>query len=118
MVLSQYNGEEAIEKLADLMEPAAKIMQDKELVNEVKGKNSIRAIKIALKNHAREVIEIMAVLKGKDASTYKPTLFELPAMLLELLNDEEVINLFTLQGQKEEIESSGSATANTGAEEA
>lgn len=113
MILSQYKGEEAIEKLADLMEPAAEIMQDKEMVNEVKNKNNIRAIKIALKKHARAVIEIMAVLKGKDVATYKPTLFELPALLLELLNDEDVINLFTLQGQRTESASSGSALENT-----
>lgn len=118
MVLSQYSGEEAIEKLADLLEPAAEIMQDKELVNEAKSKNSIKAIRIALKNHARAVIEIMAVLKGKDPRTYKPTLFELPAMLMELFNDEDVINLFTLQGRKTENAPSGSATENTGEDEA
>ena len=110
--LSEYRGEEALDLLADLIEPAAEIMQDKELATLFKEKNMAAAAKTAIKNHKRAVLEIMARLDGVDPNEYAPSIFALPAKLLEILNDPELVNLFTSQGQITEQTSSGSATAN------
>lgn len=115
MKLSEYKGEKALDMLADLIEPAAAIMADKEISNAVKANlPKIKIVKTAIKNHKPEVIEIMAILDGADPKEYaeKVTLFTLPAKLLEILNDPDVMSLFTSQGQKTET-LSGSATEST-----
>ena len=119
MRLADYRGEEALDILADLVEPAAAIMADKEIAAIAKSKQPvIKVVKPAIKNHKAEVIEIMAILDGEDPKEYaeKVNLFTLPAKLLSLLNDPDLKNLFTLQGQKTET-FSGSATENTEANE-
>lgn len=120
MKLSEYKGEKALDILADIIEPAAIIMADKEIVNFAKsGKPVIKLIKPLIKNHKREVIEIMAILDGEDPKEYsdKVNFFTLPAKLLEILNDPDLMSLFTLQGQKTDETSSGSATESTEASE-
>lgn len=115
MKLSEYKGEQALDMLADLIEPAAAIMADKEISNAVKANlPKIKIVKTAIKNHKPEVIEIMAILDGEDPKDYaeKVTLFTLPAKLLEILNDPDLMSLFTLQGQNKGETNSGSATEN------
>lgn len=112
MKLSEYKGEKALDLLADLIEPAAVIMADKEIARLAKANMPpIKIVKTAIKNHKAEVIEILAILDGEDPKEYaeKVTLFTLPAKLLEIFNDPDLMNLFTLQGQKPET-LSGSAT--------
>jgi len=120
MKLSEYKGEQALDMLADLIEPAAAIMADKEIATLVKsGAPQIKIIKPAIKNHKPEVIEILAILDGEDPAEYaeKVNLFTLPFKLLEILNDPDLMGLFTSQGQKKEETSSGSATESTEASE-
>lgn len=119
MKLSEYKGEQALDMLADLLEPATAIMADKEIARLVKAKMPpIKSVKVAIKNHKQEVIEILAILDGADPKEYaeKVNLFTLPAKLLEIFNDPDLMSLFTLQGQKTET-LSGSATESTEASE-
>ncbi len=112
MKLSEYKGEQALDLLADLMEPAMVIMADKEISRLAKANMpKIKLVKVAIKNHKREVIEILAILDGEEPKNYaeKVTLFTLPAKLLEIFNDPDLMSLFTSQGQTTET-SSGSAT--------
>lgn len=120
MKLSEYKGEKALDLLADLIEPATAIMADKEITNAVRANlPKIKIVKAAIKNHKAEVIEILAILDGADPKEYaeKVTLFTLPAKLLEIFNDPDLMSLFTLQGQKMEETSSGSATESITANE-
>ena len=117
MKLSEIKGEQAIDVLADILEPAAEIVSDKEVTAHYQAGNTIKAVKSALKNHKKAVIDILAYTEGEDPETYKPNALSLPAKLLEILNDPEIMNLFQLQGQ-EILTSSGSATVNTGENEA
>lgn len=116
MKLSEYKGEQALDMLADLIEPAAAIMADKEIANSVRANlPKIKIVKMAIKNHKSEVIEILAILDGEDPKEYaaKVTLFTLPAKLLEIFNDPKLMSLFTLQGQRTDETTSGSATEST-----
>jgi hypothetical protein len=113
MKLSEYKGEQALDMLADLIEPVTAIMADKEIARMAKAQMPvIKVAKLAIKNHKKEVIEILAILDGADPKNYaeKVNLFTLPAKLMEILNDPDVMSLFTLQGQKTVETSSGSAT--------
>ena len=112
MKLSEYQGEAALDILADLIEPAGEIMTDKE-IGEVFKKNRFRAIGLAIKNHKKAVMQIMATIDGVPVEEYKCNVFTLPAKILELLNDPDIVRLFTYQGQTGGANSSGSASENT-----
>ena len=109
MKLSEYQGEAALDILAGLIEPAGEIMSDKE-IGEVFKENRFRAIGLAIKNHKKAVMQIMATVDGVPVDEYKCNVFTLPVKILELLNDPELVQLFTCQGQTGDANSSGSAS--------
>ena len=112
MKLSEYQGEAALDILADLIEPAGEIMTDKE-IGDVFKKNRFRAIGLAIKNHKKAVMQIMSTIDGVPVEEYKCNVFTLPVKILELLNDPDIVQLFTYQGQTGDANSSGSASENT-----
>ena len=111
MKLTEYQGEAALDILADLIEPVGEIMADKE-IGEVFKENRFRAIGLAIKNHKKAVMQIMATMDGVPVEEYKCNVFTLPVKILELLNDPDIIHLFTYQGQMGDAISSGSASEN------
>ena len=113
MKLSEYQGEAALDLLADLIEPAGEIMSDKEIGDAFK-ENRFKAIGIAIRNHKKAVIQIMAAMDGVPVDEYKCNVFTLPVKILELLNDPDLVQLFTYQGQTGDANSSGSASENIG----
>lgn len=123
MRLSDYKGEEALDVLADIIEPVTLILGDKEiqeLAKEHKGP-LIKFVKPMIKNHKREVLEILARLENEPVEKYKEkvNILTLPTAILELINDPEIQSLFHSQGQTQvtSLASSGSATENTEASE-
>ena len=113
--MKEFRGEEALDVLAEILEPAALIMADSEIADLYRSGQTLRAVKYAIKNHKQQVIEIMAAMDGKDPKQYVKSIgiFTLPVKAIELLNMPDVQNLFSLQGQMMEDEHSGSATENT-----
>jgi hypothetical protein len=98
MKLSDIKGERALDVLADMIEPVSEILGDKEIAGILQaGKAPAKAIKLALKNHKRAVLDMMAAIDGEDPKTYQPSIFVLPKRLLDLLNDPEVQRLFSSQ---------------------
>ena len=106
--LSSYRGEETLDVIADITEPAILIMSDTELrklLSEEKGR--MKAIKRALKYHKQEVLQIMAALDGIDPDDKEAfdefvdgvNLFTLPRFLITIFNDPDIMSLFTLQEQ-------------------
>ena len=112
MKLSEYQGEAALDILADLIEPAGEIMSDKE-IGDVFKKNRFKAIGLAIRNHKNAVMQILATMDGVPVDEYKCNVFSLPVKILEILNDPEMIQLFQYQGQTGDAKSSGSASENT-----
>ena len=119
MKLSDYKGEEALDVLADIIEPLSIILSDKEIQELTKQENvpPIKFIKPAIKNHKREIIEVLARLENQPVEEYEKTvtLLTLPKQVLDLVNDPEVQNLFQSQGETPvtTLASSSSATENT-----
>ena len=111
MKLSEYQGEAALDILADLIEPAGEIMSDKHLGEAFK-ENRFKAIGMAIKNHKKAMIQILATMDGVPVDEYKCNVFSLPVKILEILNDPEMIQLFQYQGQTGDANSSGSASEN------
>lgn len=111
MKLSDIKGEKALDVLADIIDPISEISADQNVVNNVRSGNKLAAVKVMLKSHQRAVIDIMAYLNCEDPKTYNPSLLELPALVLEVLNDPVLADLFT-SGDKE-VTSSGSPMEST-----
>ena len=112
MKLSEYQGEAALDILADLIEPAGEIMSDKEIGDAFK-ENRFKAIGLAIKNHKKAVMKILATMDGVPVEEYKCNVFTLPVKILELLNAPELVQLFPSQCQTGDANSSGSASGNT-----
>ncbi len=109
------NNDDKLEMFADLIEPAAEIFSDKEIkkLSDAKA-NKARIAAVLIKNHKSAVIQILARLEGEDPDKYiVPGPFALAGKILKLLNDPEIVGLFTSQGQNATAASSGSATVNT-----
>ena len=114
MRLSDYENEEALDLLAELIDPVARIMADKKVKNMADSKKPVLLIaSFILKNHKKEAIEVVAALHRENPKTYRFTAISLLNDLVDIMNDEEVLGLFYSQGQTGERNSSGSATAST-----
>jgi len=116
MKLSDIKGEEALDVLADIIEPAAEIMADKQIANMVRANvPKIKIIKPMIKNHKTQIIEILARIDGKEIDEYKNmmTLTTLPMRLIEFMNDPQMAEVFHSQVQSSQSASSGLVTEST-----
>ena len=113
MSYKDLKNEQAIEALADIIEPATEIFSDAEVAESFRAREKMRGIKAILKKHAKAVVEILARLEGVEPDEYECNMLTLPATLGDLFNDPDIAMLFQSQGQKEDETSSGSAMENT-----
>ena len=116
MKLSDYKNEDALDLLADLLDPVSDIMTDKglrELV--VKDGDKMAIAKYVLKNKQQQVVQILARMDGKAVKDYSATITEMFAQLLDVLNDKVMLDFFASQAQNMASASSVSATENTAA---
>lgn len=119
MKLSDYKGEEALDVLADIIEPLTYVIADKEIQELARQKPqppAIKFVKPAIKNHKKELIQILARLENQDVEEYAEnmSLITLPMQILDLINDPEVQSLFRSQGKSQvtSLASSSSAMEN------
>lgn len=120
MRISDYKGEKALYKLAEMLEPITVIMTDEEVRDNLRKKSGrMAAVKAMISKHAHAVIEIFGILDDvdmtKDYDKYAETvtLISLPKRLLEILNDPDLMELFYSEGQNDSSASSGSRTVST-----
>ena len=114
MKLSDFKNEEALDVLAEILEPAAIVMADKELVSLARNAGTrIKAVSYALRNHKKEVIAIIAALHRQEPDKVEFNIASLGIDLLELFNDKALQEVFSLQSQTTSSEFSGSATEST-----
>lgn len=112
--LSEYKDEAALDLLADVIEPAVKIFADKAFAAAVSQGKKLTAVKVAIKNHKAEVMEILAAMEGVPVEEYHCNVMTLPMRILDIMNDDALTTVFTSQVQEtKESSSSGPATENT-----
>lgn len=107
-------NDESLELFADLVEPVAAIIIDEEVRKALSDNKKARAVKLAIKRHKHEVLEILALIDGVPIDDYKVSVLTIPVRLMEIVNRPEFTELFTSQGQTSAANVSGSATENTG----
>lgn len=117
MSYKDVKNEQAIEMLAEIIDPAVEIFSDEAVVKEFRLGNNMGGIKIILKNHSKAILEILARFDGVEPDEYECNVLTLPARLLEFFNDPDMMVLFQSQGQKTGVNFSGSATESTAVEE-
>ena len=133
MRLTDIKGERAIDVIADLIEPVARIAADKEAAKlfrreklpkgeSAKGfllKRICTSVPVLLRGHKDDLIEIMSAIEGvsKEAYAASLTIPKLIADIFGLPSDSELLALFGL-AQTTEEPSSGAAQADTQAAEA
>ena len=108
--LTEIKGDDALELIADLLEPATEIMGDKKVKTAYYTKNKASAIKVAIKEHKQAVKLILAVLEEQDPQIYDPSVGDIVKGALQILSDKALQDLFTLPNQKSEEDTSGSAS--------
>lgn len=108
--ISDIKGEEAIDIIADTIEPLSAIMADKEMKDILVNKKlkddgnaytKAEVVSMVIKKHKHEVIQVLSILDGVSYDEYlnSVTIFTLPMAVLEVLNDPEISKLFTSQVQ-------------------
>jgi hypothetical protein len=98
--LLEYTNEEALERLADIIEPISEIASDKRFRVAFKG-SRINAIKVLLKHHKSALIDILAIYEGIPREEFSANVVQIITMALRLFSDEEIMSVFTSLGQNE-----------------
>lgn len=117
--LSEFKDDEAMDVLAEILDPMVNMMQNKKFVLAFKGDkkndiepNRVEAIKIAITDNRADVVKIMAVLNETPVEEFHYNLLTLPQMMVEMFNDKELIDFFGYQSETDSEIPSGSAMEN------
>jgi hypothetical protein len=115
MKLMDYQNEDAIELLADIIDPVSVILSDAGFQKLITNPSVIRIkyVQYILKHFPKEIVQIMARLDGVPVEEYKLNVLTIPMKLLDMINDKELMDFFRSQGQLMVGNSFGSATAST-----
>ena len=119
MKLSEYKNEDALELLADILDPLSDIMTDGEFIRILQDGSTTKMaiIQYLLKNQSKQIIRILARMDGTPVEDFEVNILSLTTKLLDVFNDKEMVDFFKSQGQMLAGETSGSATENTEATE-
>lgn len=111
--LSEITNEDALDVLADCLEPIIEISADKEFAKEFQKGKTMKAVQIAIKNHKKALLTILATLDGEPVETYSVNVIQIPTKVFELFNDKDMLSFFQSQGLEISDMSFGSATEST-----
>lgn len=94
--LSEVKGEEALDVLAEILEPIVTIINDEEVKAGFET-NIAKSVSIALKKYKTEILQIFASINGKsvEETCEEIDILSLPSYIVEILNEPEIQRLFT-----------------------
>lgn len=94
--LSEVKGEEALDVLAEILEPITVIANDED-VKAGFDTNIARCVSVALKKYKKEILAIFASINGKtvEETCEEIDLLSLPSYIVDVLADPVVRRLFT-----------------------
>lgn len=93
--LSEIKGEEALDVLAEILEPIVTIANDDE-VRAGFETNIAKCVAVALKKYKKEILQIFACINGKsvEETCEEIDILSLPTYIIEILNEPEIQSLF------------------------
>ena len=109
---ADYMEEESVDLVADIIEPAARILGDKKVIESFQKKPMLLIAKDLLKAHKKDVLEIVHRIDPEPVNGVN-LITQLLVLLNEVAKDEALMDFFKSQGQKMEKGSSGSVMAST-----
>jgi hypothetical protein len=94
--LSEVKGEEALDVLAEILEPIVTIINDEEVKAGFET-NVAKSVSVALKKYKTEILQIFASINGKsvEETCEEIDILSLPSYIVEILNEPEIQRLFT-----------------------
>lgn len=96
--LSEIYGDEAVDVLAELLDPAFVIMNDKEFRAIFENHEPVvNVARYIVKNYRNEAMHLLTVLSGEEE--YNPSVIGLIKDVASLFEDEELIDFFDSQAQ-------------------
>lgn len=111
--LSSYKDGEALEILAELIEPMSRIMTNTDVVKTIKERTTkLNIAKTMISNCSDDVVKIFYAL-DEDPPKDGYNIFSLTKNLLDIINDKELLDFFSSQVQTDSRESSGSLMEST-----
>ena len=116
MKLSEYTNEDALEVLADILEPASMIITDEQFKKSFETDPVFKCASYLLKAHKKEIISILAIIKGVPVKEYRANIFTMTKDVVELLSDKELMDFLSELGIQTDSMSFGVPMANTGEE--
>lgn len=118
--LSEFKDDEAMDVLAEIIDPMVNMMKNKDFVLAIRGDrekkirpNRVEAIKIAITKNRSDVVKVMAVLNETPVEEFHYNLLTLPQMMVEMFNDKELMDFFGYRSEKDSETPFGSVTENT-----
>lgn len=121
MKISDFKNEDAIELVADLIEPIGDLISIKEVQEAIQaGKSKLTIAQIMLKAGKKEVLTILATMNGTPVEEYTCNPISIFKDLMILLNDPELAefsDFFTSAQTQTSSVASGKVAENTKAKE-
>lgn len=98
MRITEFKDGDAIDLLADLIDPIAKILGDEEVKKAFSaGHSKLHIAKLCLKRHKEDILEILAKMNGQTVDEYTCNPVTILRDIVYLLNDQDLIDFFSEQ---------------------
>lgn len=131
MKLSDIKGDRVLDVIADIIDPIANIVQDKDVAAmferkavpegmDARGffaKRMRKGLPILLKGHKVDIIAIMAAIEGVTPEQYAASL-DLPKLFtdaMELITDDAFLDFLSSSGTEKDADAPGSVSVSSGA---
>lgn len=128
MKLSDIKGDRVLDVIADIIDPIANMVQDKDIAAMFKreavpdgmeardffAKRMRKGLPVLLKSHKADIIAIMAAIEGVTPEQYAESL-DFPKLftdVMELVTDEALLNFLSSSETGKDAGAPGSASAN------
>lgn len=98
---NELTNEEALDKLADLIEPLTAILTNED-VRSAARKSKLHGVQAALKNCGHEVIQALALYNGVPAEQYECNGMAIVAQVMEFISNPDLQAVFSSLGQTTE----------------
>ena len=100
--ISDFKNGDAIDLIADIIEPITNIMQDENIKKKFMSEDKrVYAIKQALKSHKSDILEILARLDGVEVKDLNYTPISLVTKCVQILSDKELTDFFSYVAETE-----------------
>lgn len=94
--ISEYKNKDAVNLLADLLDPVSEIVADPKFSEMANNKDTtkIALIQYIMKAHAESLIKMFAIIDGVPVEEYEINAVEIPTRLVSIFNDTGLANFF------------------------